>query len=40
VFLVLRWTTLEKVIGVGVVPYLATKVLGVGHVRRCLVSSL
>jgi hypothetical protein len=43
VFLALRWTTLEKVPGVSVVRhwlYLATKVLGVGPTKRCLIPSL
>jgi hypothetical protein len=43
VFLALKWTTLEKVLGVGVVRrwfYLAVKVLGVGPTRCCLILSL
>jgi hypothetical protein len=39
-FLVLRWMTLEKVLGVGAARrwrYLATMALGVGPTRRCLV---
>jgi hypothetical protein len=38
----LRWTTLEKVPGVGTVRhwlYLAAKALGVGRAKRCLVLS-
>jgi hypothetical protein len=40
--LVLRWMTLKKVPGVGIVRrwlYLAAKALGVGPTRRCLVLS-
>jgi hypothetical protein len=43
VFLALRWTTLEKVLGVSVMRrwlYLAAKALGVCPARRCLVLSL
>jgi hypothetical protein len=42
VFLVLRWMTLEKVLGVRIERrwlYLAARVLGVGPTRRCLILS-
>jgi hypothetical protein len=43
VFLALRWMTLKKVLGVGVVRrwlYLAAKALRVGPARHCFVVSL